>query len=94
MITEKESIVSNENYEISKKLFDLFKKYKNYDYIMSNTNLKTKQSIEKYNPDDLFKNKKSEYLENNKKELVIVNTKKEKWYEKIFSFIKKYLNNN
>ena len=89
MITEKESIVSNENYEISKKLFDLFKKYKNYDYIMSNTNLKTKQSIEKYNPDDLFKNKKSEYLENNKKELVIVNTKKEKWYKKIISFIKK-----
>ena len=46
MITEKERIVSNDNYEISKKLFDLFKKYKNYDYIMSNTNLKTKDIIQ------------------------------------------------
>ena len=89
MITEKERIVSNENYEISKKLFDLFKKYKNYDSNMKKQNLQNIQPTGKYNPDDLFKNKKSNNVENEVKELALVETKKEKWYEKIFSFIKK-----
>lgn len=88
MITEKERIVSNENYEISKKLYNLFKKYKDYDLNIKNTNIQMKQPIVKYNPDELFKNRKKEYVEKNEKEVALVEVKKEKWYEKLFSFIK------
>lgn len=31
MITEKEKMISKENYEISKKIYNLFKKYKNFE---------------------------------------------------------------
>lgn len=55
MITEKEKIISNENYEISKKIYDLFKKYKNYK-----SNVKDVPIVEKYNPDDLFKNNRKQ----------------------------------
>ena len=38
----------------------------------------------KYNPDDLFKNKKAEQ----KEQVSLVEVKIEKWYEKLFSFLK------
>lgn len=31
MTTEKEKMISKENYEISKKIYNLFKKYKNFE---------------------------------------------------------------
>lgn len=38
----------------------------------------------KYNPDDLFNNKKLEF----KEEVSLIEIKIEKWYEKLFSFLK------
>ena len=50
MISEKERIVSKENYEISLKVYKLFKKYQNYE-----TDIKNAEMMVKYNPDNLFK---------------------------------------
>lgn len=43
-----------------------------------------RQKREKYNPDNLFKNKN----ENNYNEVALVEVKMEKWYEKVFSFLR------
>ena len=75
MITEKEHKVSNENYEISKKIYYLFKKYKEYD-----KKLQEEPYTNKYNPDDLFKNRKknsTDYSQVN--EVALVEVKKENW---------------
>ncbi|CDD36787.1 unknown [Clostridium sp. CAG:356] len=53
MINEKERTVSKENYEISLKVYKLFKKYQNYE-----TNIKNAEIMVKYNPDNLFKNRR------------------------------------
>ena len=42
-----------ENYEISLKVYKLFKKYQNYE-----TNIKNAEIMVKYNPDNLFKNRR------------------------------------
>ena len=75
MITEKEHKVSDENYEISKKIYYLFKKYKDYD-----KKLQEEPYANKYNPDDLFKNRKkniTNYSQAN--EVALVEVKKENW---------------
>lgn len=46
-----------------------------------------KAKEQKYNPNNLFKNNELK----SKQELALVEVKKEKWYEKIFSFFKKYI---
>ena len=81
MITEKERIVSNENYEISKKIYYLFKKYQNYD-----KQILEKQNVIHYNPDDLFKNKNTIKLQTKTEEVSLVEIKKDNWFIK---FIKK-----
>lgn len=43
--------------------------------------------IKKYNPDDLFKNKKTEQ----KEQVSLVEVKIEKWYEKLFAFFRNVL---
>ena len=53
MINEKERTVSKENYEISLKVYKLFKKYQNYE-----TDIKNAEMRVKYNPDNLFKNRR------------------------------------
>ena len=53
MINEKERTVSIENYEISLRVYKLFKKYQNYE-----TNIKNAEIMVKYNPDNLFKNRR------------------------------------
>ena len=45
------------------------------------------QEEEKYNPEDLFKNKKEEP----KEPISLIEVKIEKWYEKLFSFFRKIL---
>lgn len=55
MATEREKIVSEQNYEISKNIYNLFKKYKNYE-----SDIKKVQRVEKYNPDNLFKNNRKQ----------------------------------
>lgn len=45
------------------------------------------QKKEKYNPEDLFKNKKEEP----KEPISLIEVKVEKWYEKLFSFFRKIL---
>ena len=80
MVTEREKIVSKQNYEISRKIYNLFKKYKNYE-----SEIKKVQIVEKYKPDDLFKNRR----EIQRQEVAIVEVKEQKWYSKIFDFIKK-----
>lgn len=66
----------NENSEVKRKLLD---KYKNNE-IQYQEELR-----KKYNPEDLFKNKK----ESKPEETSLVEVKKEKWYEKMFSFLRK-----
>ena len=80
MLTERKKIVSEQNYEISRKIYNLFKKYKNYE-----SEIKKAQIVEKYNPDELFKNKR----EIQRQEVAIMEVKEQKWYSKIFDFIKK-----
>ncbi len=75
MITEKEYKVSDENYEISKKIYFLFKKNKDYD-----KKLQEELYTIKYNSDDLFKNKKknvTDYSHVNR--VALVEVKKENW---------------
>ncbi len=75
MITEKEYKVSDENYEISKKIYFLFKKYKDYD-----KKLQEEQYNVKYNPDDLFKNRKKDITNySHVNEVALVEAKKENW---------------
>lgn len=75
MITEKEHKVSDENYEISKKIYYLFKKYKDYD-----KKLQEESYANKYNPDDLFKNRKKDITDYSQvNEVALVEVKKENW---------------
>lgn len=79
MITEKEYNVSDENYEISKKIYYLFKKYKDYD-----KKLQEERYAIKYNPDDLFKNRKKNITDSSHaNEVAIVEVKKENWIIKL-----------
>ena len=51
------------------------------------------ETREKYNPNNLFKNKEKnkEQIANNSTETSLNIIKKEKWYKKIFNFIKKFI---
>lgn len=51
------------------------------------------ETREKYNPDNLFKNKEKnkEQIANNSTETSLNIVEKEKWYKKIFNFIKKFI---
>ena len=60
MFTEKEYIVSDDNYEISKKIHYLFKKYENYGRF----NFQDKQPMMEYNSNDLFKDRKKDVDKN------------------------------
>ena len=52
---------------------------------LNSNELKYEEELrKKYNPDDLFKNKKAEQ----KEQVSLVEVKIEKWYEKLFSFLK------
>lgn len=55
MITEKEKIILDENYEISKKIYNLFKKYRNYTNENANSRVVDNNKAFQYNYDDLFK---------------------------------------
>lgn len=82
MITEKEHKISDENYEISKKIYFLLKKYKDYD-----KKIQEKQNTVKYNPDDLFKNRKKDVTDcPHVNEVALVEVKKGNW---IIRLIKK-----
>lgn len=48
-----------------------------------------KEIQEKFNPDNLFKNKKLGQENNTNKEDSLIEVNKEKWYKKIFTFLKK-----
>ena len=88
MITEKEKMVSDENYEISKRIYKLFKKYKIYnkENIVSNSKIEVKNNISKYNYDELFKNRKK-HIYQNSNEHAITEIKKENWFIKIIKKI-------
>ena len=47
-----------------------------------------KEKLEKYNPDDLFKNRKSNNIQN---EVALVKVEEKRWYQKIFETIRKFL---
>ena len=51
------------------------------------------ETREKYNPNNLFKNKEKnkEQIANNSTETSLIIVEKEKWYKKIFNFIKKFI---
>ena len=51
------------------------------------------ETREKYNPDNLFKNKEKnkEQIANNSTETSLIIVEKEKWYKKIFNFIKNFI---
>ena len=84
MISEKKDKISDENYEISEKIYYLFKKYKNYD-----EKSREEQYNIKYNKDDLFSNRKkdeNDFLHAHVNEVALVEVKKENW---IIKFIKR-----
>ncbi len=51
------------------------------------------ETREKYNPDNLFKNKEKnkEQIANNSTETSLIIVEKEKWYKKIFNFVKNFI---
>ena len=54
--------------------------------------IREKEKRKKYNPDDLFKNKKQDKIEKNYIENLPIQIEKEKWYQKIFNKIKSIFN--
>lgn len=85
MIKEKERTVSKENYEISLKVYKLFKKYQNYE-----TDIKNAEMMVKYNPDNLLKNRRK-VIDKKIEEVAIVEYKKDSIFERFKNFIKKIL---
>lgn len=85
MISEKERIVSKENYEISLKVYKLFKKYQNYE-----NDIKNAEMMVKYNPDNLFKNRRK-VKDKEIDEVAMIEVKSNNIFEKIRDWIKKIL---
>lgn len=85
MINEKERTVSKENYEISLKVYKLFKKYQNYE-----TNIKNAEIMVKYNPDNLFKNRRK-VIDKKIEEVAMIEVKSNNILGKIRDWIKKIL---
>lgn len=85
MINEKERTVSKENYEISLKVYKLFKKYQNYE-----TDIKNAEMMVKYNPDNLFKNRRK-VIDKKIEEVAMIEVKFNNILEKIRDWIKKIL---
>lgn len=85
MITEKEKIISDENYEISKRIYNLFKKYKNYNKENIDSKVEVNNQVSKFNYEELFKNIKKDVC-GNANELAITEIKKENW---LIRFIKR-----
>lgn len=85
MINEKERTVSKENYEISLKVYKLFKKYQNYE-----TDIKNAEMMVKYNPDNLFKNRRK-VIDKKIEEVAMIEVKSNNILEKIRDWIKKIL---
>lgn len=85
MISEKERIVSKENYEISLKVYKLFKKYQNYE-----NDIKNAEMMVKYNPDNLFKNRRK-VKDKEIDEVAMIEVKFNNIFEKIRDWIKKIL---
>ena len=85
MINEKERTVSKENYEISLKVYKLFKKYQNYE-----TDIKNAEMRVKYNPDNLFKNRRK-VIDKKIEEVAMIEVKSNNILEKIRDWIKKIL---
>ena len=85
MISEKERIVSKENYEIPLKVYKLFKKYQNYE-----TDIKNAEMMVKYNPDNLFKNRRK-VIDKKIEEVAMIEVKSNNILEKIRDWIKKIL---
>ena len=57
-------------------------------HLKENELLYQKQMREKYNPDDIFKNKKENTQEIVKEEKSLIEVPKQKWYKKIILFLK------
>lgn len=85
MIKEKERTVSKENYEISLKVYKLFKKYQNYE-----TDIKNAEMMVKYNPDNLLKNRRK-VIDKKIEEVAMIEVKSNNILEKIRDWIKKIL---
>ena len=68
MVTEKEKKVSDENYEISKKIYNLFKKYRRYN---NDSKIKNTPQFNEFNYDDLFKNRKKTIENTNEKNNIV-----------------------
>lgn len=85
MINEKERTVSKENYEISLKVYKLFKKYQNYE-----TDIKNAEMMVKYNPDNLFKNRRK-VIDKKIEEIAMIEVKSNNILEKIRDWINKIL---
>ena len=51
------------------------------------------EKLKKYNPDNLFKNSSTENISETIKEKALIETKKEKFYEKILKLLKKFFHN-
>ena len=85
MINEKERTVSKENYEISLKVYKLFKKYQKYE-----TDIKNAEMMVKYNPDNLFKNRRK-VIDKKIEEVAMIEVKSNNILEKIRDWIKKIL---
>lgn len=83
-------------------LYNIFKKYLATDeqkqYFIEKERLETiqleREKAKEYDVDTLFKNKNEITSETNETSKALINYKEEKWYKKIFNFIKNLLKKN
>ena len=96
---DKELSEQNISQEANAIMISLFRDYfadevqkKNLNHLL-NQNQQTleKEKRKKYNPENLFKDKKDNTHNEVKEELALMEIKNENWYEKIFSFFKSIL---
>lgn len=70
-------------------LLDQEQKKEMIDLLKKDELIEEQEKAKKYNPNDIFKNNKSNIKNAEQKEVSLVEVKIEKWYEKLFSFFKR-----
>lgn len=89
---QKLDVIREENYQISKKIYDLFKKYENYEEkeLINKINFNLEKASKEKNENEVFNNKNEEkYIltENNKLNNEIVKYNKENKIKELFNKI-------
>lgn len=73
-------------------LLDAQHKKEMIDFLKKDELIAEQEKLKKYNPNDIFKNNKNNKKDDKNEEVELIVVKTEKWYKKIFSFLKNIFN--